>query len=142
MTPSGSTIRAARSCSNEVSTTVPSRTSLMLSAISSRPGASGILDRLCGSLERLGGRLGLAPRPLLGADRVVALAPAEVWPALNQPLQLVEAMEEGLGAGWAAGDVDIDRHELVRPLDHRIVREHAARGGAGAHRDHPARLQH
>ena len=82
------------------------------------------------------------PRPLLGADRVVAPAPALVGVALDHPLELVEAVNQRLGPRRAARDVDVDRHELVRALDDRVVGEHAAGRRAGAHRDRPPRLEH
>src|SRR5512132_1553111 len=96
-------IRVARACSKAVSMTVPWRPSSIPWAISSRPGASGIDPPMCGfgvigrdrqrrPLDRLGGRLArLEPRPLLCADRVVALTPAEVGLAADEPLQFVEA---------------------------------------------------
>src|SRR4249919_4288679 len=100
-------------------------------------------DRCRGSFQRLFRRLPFFEAgPFLGADRVVTLAPAEIRLAADQLLQLVEAVEYGLRPRWAAGDVDVDRHELVGALDHRVVGEHAAGGGAGAHRDRPLRLQH
>src|SRR3954449_3263377 len=132
--PSGLTISVARSCSREVSMTVPWRPFSIAWAISSSPGASGILglpDGSRGALDRLGGRLAaLEPGPLLGAGRVVTLAPTQVGLAADQLLQLVEAVEQGLGAGRAARHVDVHRHELVSALDHGVVGEHAARGGA------------
>src|SRR5262245_6139697 len=96
---SGLTMSEARPCSKEVSITVPSAPSSIPCAISSSPGASGIRalafvggpNRRRGALQRLGGRLtGLEARPLLGADGVVPLAPAEVGLTADQPLQLVE----------------------------------------------------
>src|SRR3954454_13269696 len=144
--PSGLTISVARSCSTEVSMTVPWRSFSIAWAISSSPGASGILGLPDGSrraLDRLGRWLAaLEPGPLLGAGGVVALAPAEVGLTADQLLQLVEAMEQRLGAGRAARHVNVHRHELVGALDHGVVGEHSARGGAGAHRDHPLGLEH
>src|SRR5262245_42236002 len=132
---SGLTMSVARSCSKEVSMTVPSFPSSIPWAISSSPGASGIRalaflggpDRRRGALDRLrGGLAGLEARPLLGAEGVVALAPAEIGLSADEALKLVEPVEQRLGPGWTAGDVDVDRHELVRALDHGVVGEHPA----------------
>src|SRR6478609_6487418 len=114
--------------------------------ISSSPGASGT-DELPGrevGLGRLGARFAARPAagPLLGTGGAVALTPALVGVALDLALQLGEAVEDRLRPRRAAGDVDVDRHELVGTLYDRVVGEHAAAGGAGAHRDRPLRLQH
>src|SRR3954453_11297095 len=129
--PSGLTISVARSRSTEVSMTVPCRPFSIAWAISSSPGASGILglpDGPRGALDRLSRRLAaLEAGPLLGAGGVVALAPAEVGLAADEPLQLVEPVEQRLGARRAARHVDVDRHELVGALDDGVVGEHPAR---------------
>ena len=83
-----------------------------------------------------------SPRPLLGADRVVALAPSRVGAAEDHPLQLVDPVHERLGPGRAPGHVDVDRHELVGALNDRVVGEHPAGGRAGTHRDDPLGLEH
>ena len=51
------------------------------------------------------------------------------------------AVHQRLRARRAAGDVDVDRHELVGG-DERVVVEDAGRAAAGAHRDRPLRLEH
>ena len=105
--------------------------------------ASPLPDRLGRPLDCLLCRLArLEARPLLGPFRVVALAPAEVGLATDQPLQFVEAVQHGLRPGRAAGYVDVDRHELVGALDDGVVGEHAPGRRAGAHRHHPLRLEH
>ena len=78
---------------------------------------------------------------LLGADAAVADAPALVGLGEDRGAQLEHAVRERLGPRRAAGDVDVDREELVA-RDERVVVEHAHRGRAGAHRDHVARLEH
>src|SRR5260221_9183742 len=127
-----------------VSSTAPWWSCSISPRISSSPGPSGTdqPSRFLVGLRRLRVRFAAraAARPLLGAGGVVALAPALVRVAHDLALQLGEAVEDGLGTGRTAGDVEIDRHELVRALDHGVVGEHAAAGGAVAHRDRPFRL--
>src|SRR3954470_18626137 len=95
-----------------------SRTS---AAISSRPVASG--NFFCA--------LGL-----------VAGAPAQLRLPLDIVLKLDEAVHQRCGARGAAGDVDVDGHELVAALHQRVVVEHAGARGADAHRDDPLALEH
>src|SRR5438034_7570113 len=52
------------------------------------------------------------------ADPGTPLLP-DVFPA-DLLLQLHDAVEQRLGPGWAAGDVDVHRHDLVDALGHRI----------------------
>ena len=92
------------------------------------------------SIPPVGDRL--VAGPLLGSVGVVAGAPARVGVAHDLALELVEPVHQRLGARRAARDVDVDRHELVGALDDRVVGEHPARRGAGAHRDHPLGLEH
>src|SRR4051812_38356048 len=84
-------------------------------AISSSPVASGIcwsaLLAPCFLADR-GGDVGVGL--LLGALRVVALAPAHVGVARDLALQLEDAVDQRLGARRAARHVNVDRQELVR----------------------------
>ncbi len=57
-------------------------------------------------------------------------------------LQQQQALQEGLGARRATGDVDIDRQDLVDPLDDRVDIVHAAGIRAAAHRHDPFRVGH
>ncbi len=57
-------------------------------------------------------------------------------------LQEHEAVEHGLGAGRAAGDVDVAADDLVDAGDGRVVVVEAARAGAGAEREDPLRVHH
>ena len=57
-------------------------------------------------------------------------------------LQQHQRIHQRLGPRRAAGNIDIDRQEAVDALHHRIDVVHAARIGAGAHGDHPARFAH
>src|SRR3954470_2883885 len=62
---------------------------------------------------------------------------------LDALLQQHDALDEGLGPGRAAGDVDVDGHDLVDALGHRVrVPVGAAAVGARAHRDHVLRVGH
>ena len=88
-----------------------------------------------GSMRQLG--LG----ELLGAAAAVARPPAEVRLGEDHRAQLDDPVHQRLRARRAAGDVDVDRHELVRRHD-RVVVEHAHRGRARAHGDGPPRLEH
>src|SRR5262245_2011272 len=102
----------ARPWAKPVSRTAPGCFASISPRISSSPGASGT-DQLPSQLvgfRRLGaGRAARpAPRPLLGAVGVVARAPALVRVAHDLALQLGEAVEDGLRARRAAGDVDVD----------------------------------
>src|ERR1044072_2117272 len=130
----GSTTSAGWSRSKLVSSTAPGWSCSISPRISSSPGASGMdqLPRLFVGLGCLRARFAAraAPRPLLGARGVVALAPALVGVAHDLALQFGEAIEDRLRPGWAAGGVEVDRHELVGTLDDRIVGAHDARGRA------------
>src|ERR1700742_4374780 len=103
MIRAASTISTARSFSKEVARTAPGASTSISPRSSSSPGPSGIgglLERqLAGELVGLGGlvarlRGGAAARPLLGALRVVALAPTLVGAADDLALQLVEAVHD------------------------------------------------
>src|SRR3954452_15021512 len=65
------------------------------------------------------------------------------WHArLHGLVQADDPLDELRGARWAARAVHVDGTELVDRLHDGVVVEHAARRGAGAHRDHPLRLDH
>ena len=57
-------------------------------------------------------------------------------------MQPHDPLHQCLGSWWAAGHVDVDRDDLVDALENRVVVEHPAGARAGAHRDHPFRLEH
>src|ERR1700746_1072113 len=150
----GSTISAAWARSKEVASTAPGQSRSISPRISSSPGASG-KGGLPGFAQRSLARFFVGPSrlwawfaarptpsPLLGAVGVVALAPALIGVADDLSLQLGEAVEDRLRPRRAAGDVDVDRQELVGALEDGVVGEHPTRGGAGAHRHHPLQLQH
>ena len=62
---------------------------------------------------------------------------------LDLLLQLEQALEQRLGARRAAGDVHVDRHDLVDAVDDVVaVVEGSAAGRAGAHGDDPLGLGH
>src|SRR5919201_255952 len=61
---------------------------------------------------------------------------------LDLLLEADDPLDERLRPRRAAGDVDVDGDDLVHPLEHGVVVEHPARARAGAHRDHPLRLEH
>ena len=76
---------------------------------------------------------GRADRPL----RPVAAA------VLDELLELHHPVDEALGTGRAAGDVDVDRHDPVDALDRRVAPLVAAAGaGAVAERHAPLGLGH
>src|ERR687884_2191173 len=108
-----SSVAASRKKSVPVTASSPrlSRTSV---ARSSRPVASG---------------------NFLGALGAVAGAPAHVGLALDLVLELDDRVHQRLRPRRAAGDVDVDRHELVGALDDGVVVEHAGARRADAHRD-------
>src|SRR4051812_7382469 len=106
-----------------VTASSPNR-SLMSAAMSSRPVPS------------------TKPADLVCPMSAVALAPAQVRLPLDHVLELDDPVHQRLGTGRAAGDVDVDGHELVGALDDRVVVEHAGAGRADAHGDHPLGLEH
>src|SRR5450759_2081302 len=62
---------------------------------------------------------------------------------LDAALQLHDPANERLGTRWAAGDVDVDRKDLVDPVDLGVAPcEDATRHGAVAHGDEVLRLGH
>ena len=56
--------------------------------------------------------------------------------------QLEDRVHQHLRPRRAAGQVDVDRHDVVDALHDGVVVEHAAGGRADAHRDHPFRVGH
>src|SRR5205823_13377675 len=61
---------------------------------------------------------------------------------LHALVQADDSLHQTLRPGRAAGDVDVDGDDLVDALKDGVVVEHAAGASAGAHRDHPLRLEH
>jgi len=61
---------------------------------------------------------------------------------LDAVLELDDAVEEGLGAGRATGDVHVDGDDPVDALDDGVVVEDAAAGCAIAHGDDPLGFWH
>src|SRR5579859_6754253 len=62
---------------------------------------------------------------------------------LDELLELHHAVDEALRPRRAAGDIDVDRHDPVDPLDRRVAPLVATAGArAVAHRDAPLRLRH
>src|SRR5436305_485956 len=57
-------------------------------------------------------------------------------------LQLHDPIDHGLRTRRAAGNVDVDRQDLVDALQHRIIVVEAARGGAYTEGHHPLGLAH
>ena len=57
-------------------------------------------------------------------------------------VDLEDRVHQHLRARRAARQVHVHRHDVVDALHDRVVVEHAAGGGADAHRQHPARLGH
>ena len=53
-----------------------------------------------------------------------------------------DRVEQHLGPRRTAGQVDVDRDDVVDALDDRVVVEHAAGAGADAHRDDPLGVGH
>src|SRR3954452_12996142 len=137
----GGTWSAALSRKNSVSWTLSESCSRSSRARSSRPVASGTRGVSGGEDVDRRSVLDRARKRLFGPDRVVALAPAERRVLEDLRAQLQDAVDERLGAGWAAGDMDVDRHELVG-RDDRVVVEDAHRARAGAHRERVLRLEH
>src|SRR3989304_3532317 len=85
-----------------------------------------------------------ASKIAFGSKRGALRLRREISFLLDDLLELEDPVDERLGAGGAAGDVDVDREEKVHPLDHavRVLVEGAARVGAGSHPDHVLGLGH
>src|SRR4051812_39199517 len=81
-------------------------------------------------------------RRLLGSLRPVPLAPPHRGIARDLLLELDDPVHQRLGAGRAAGHVDVDGQELVRAGHQRVVVEHPGARRARPHRDHPLGLEH
>ena len=58
------------------------------------------------------------------------------------PLERHDAVDQGLGPGRAAGDVDVDWNHTVDALQGAVAAERAAAGSAGAHGDDPLGIGH
>src|SRR4029077_19302476 len=73
----------------------------------------------------------------------IAVLTGENALAIDFLLQLQNAVEQRLGGRRAARHVDVHRHDAIATAHHRIrIVIVPAAIGAGAHRDHPARLGH
>src|SRR5579864_7728820 len=84
------------------------------------------------------------PTPRLGASilrKVEGLKEAAAL-GVNLLLQLQNAVEQCFRTWRAARNVNVDGNHLVDSLHDRVIVEHAARGGARSHRDHPFRFRH
>src|SRR5687767_5042751 len=103
-----------------VSRTASSWASRSSWARSSSPVASGTRDVRFVVDVRRGGVAG-AGDDLLRAARAVALAPAEAGVVGDHLAKLQDPVDERLGTRGAAGDVDVDRHELVGRDDRVVV---------------------
>src|SRR5690242_14625883 len=68
------------------------------------------------------------PRP--AAVRPATSSPSRQLLLIDLALQLHDAVDERFGARRAAGDVDVDRHDLIDALNERVVVEDAADRGA------------
>ena len=68
--------------------------------------------------------------------------PGRAFVAPDLLLQQHQTLQKGFGARRTAGDVDIDRQELIDPLYHAVDVIHPAGVGAAPHGDDPARLGH
>src|SRR6267378_1277410 len=61
---------------------------------------------------------------------------------LDLLLEHANAVDETLGARRATRNVHVNRNDRVDSLHHRVIVEHSASRGAGAHRDTPFGLRH
>ena len=77
----------------------------------------------------------------LGATRDLAAVDAEGFLA-DLLTQDEDSVDEGLGAGRAAGQVNVDGDDVVAALDDGVVVEDAAGGRARAHGDDPLGFGH
>src|SRR5690606_35645344 len=82
-------------------------------------------------------------RHICSIDTLITYHPGQ-WAALlvDRLLQQHQSLQEGFGAGRAAGNIDVHRQEFVHALNHRVDVVHAAGIGAGAHGDDPFGLEH
>ena len=71
-----------------------------------------------------------------------ALPTAHDLVVLDQAVEGLDRVDQGLRCRRATGRVHIDRDDLVDALDDRVVVEHPAGAGADTHRDDPLRLHH
>src|SRR5207237_10544675 len=102
-----------------------------------------LLDGIAGGVGELGGRFGWQPQALL-IEWLLVTAPNGVEQRLAFDLLVEEknTVQQSFRTWRAAGDVDVDRHDRVDALHHRVVVENTAGRSAGAHRDHPLGLRH
>src|SRR5688572_3360822 len=75
----------------------------------------------CGAWERVWGRL---------------------LPTSNLFLHLHNAINQRFRARWTSSDVDVDRANLIDPLQHAIGAIHPTRRGTRAHREDPLGIGH
>ncbi len=62
--------------------------------------------------------------------------------AVNVPLKMHQCIEHRLWSGWAAGDVHINRDNLIYSRHRGVIVVEPPRRGARPERDHPLRLRH
>ena len=78
----------------------------------------------------------------LGPARHVEHRPGRAFFLADLFLKEHQSLDECLGAGRAAGNVEVHRNDLVHPLHHAVDIVHAAGVGAAPHGNDPARLGH
>src|SRR5215471_15589389 len=121
-----STSNASAASSRQYAST-PGRASRVTTAVRS-PRWSSVSTMAPPNRRRSSSRIAMRSVPLrLGGDPV---------------LQLHEAVDHRLGAGWTARDVDVDRDDRVDPLHGGVVVVEAAGARAHTEGDHPLRLGH
>ncbi|CAM5605701.1 hypothetical protein SVIOM74S_05845 [Streptomyces violarus] len=89
--------------------------------------------------------ISIVGRALSAASSASRAASSAFTPSLVPCIFLVELedrVHQHLGPRRAAGEVDVDGDDVVDALDDGVVVEHAARGGAHAHGDHPLGVGH
>src|SRR5690606_4469671 len=127
-------VRSQRSAGSRLTGKAPATMARRASA-SRRPGLAGVADGAAASAGAAGGG---AVSLISGTHLARGLHPF----AVDLLLELDHGFEEGLGAGRAAGDVDVDGDDLVDAGDGAVAVVEAAAGGAGAGGDHPLGVRH
>src|ERR1700704_1057206 len=95
-----------------------------------------------GGMPAAGMSASVTNRSASNHDRLTPPALGEVL-VLDALLEQHDALQQGLRAGRAAGDVDVDGDDLVDPLGDAVgVPVRAAAVGTAPHRDHVLRVGH
>ena len=108
----------------------------------STAGCSGALSLVGHRSRPFISEVGSALRAAVSSSSICGGAVGAELGVLDLVVQLEDRVDQHLRARRAAGEVHVDRDDVVDALDDRVVVEHPAAAGADAHREHPLGVGH